>query len=361
MPTLSHGADQSVGRDFATRAVDDDADNKVSGVYSHLNRQASATMYNELQNEVAALTTWQGRIKIKNSASARSKGDLIYLAGYSAADGAFTFGLAEADAGLPAQFVILDDLAGSAVGFAARAALLTGLNTAAYAAGAALYLSSTAGQTTNAAPSGASEMVQVVGAVEIADATDGAIDFNLQAARKFGSPALQNAAVVANALASDSVTSVKILDGQVTDSKLADASVTTAKIQDANVTAAKLAGAVQGLLPAAVLSVGAEGTPGPDDRQVTVQVQDAGGSNLAANFLLRMWVSTADKGAPAGAQTVTVATGTAIQSVAANQDLWIETDATGKAVLTLNIAGAATLYCMAALSGKVISTPVTFT
>lgn len=360
MPTLSHGAANALGRGFATRPVDDDADHKVAGLYSHLNRQASATMYNELQNEVAALIAWSGRIQIKNSAAARAKGDLIYLSGYSAADAAFTFGLADADAGLPAQFVILDALAGNAVGYAARAALLTGLNTAAWSAGAALYLSTTAGGCSNAAPSAANDLVQLVGAVKVAHATTGEIDFDLQPPRKWGNPTLQDSAITAAKLAADSVTSVKILDGQVTAAKLATDSVTTAKILDANVTLAKLADALQDLLPALNLTVGAENNPGADDRQVTVQIQDAGGNNLAIAGLLRLWVSTADKGAPGGGQTLAVATGTAIQTVLAHQDLWIATDATGKAVVTLNIAGAATLYCMAVLNGQVNAATVSF-
>ena len=48
-------------------------------------------------------------------------------------------------------------------------------------------------------------------------------------------------AVGASNLASDSVTTVKILNANVTTAKIADANVTTAKILDANVTAGKLA------------------------------------------------------------------------------------------------------------------------
>ncbi|HTL53008.1 MAG TPA: hypothetical protein VL860_10565, partial [Planctomycetota bacterium] len=216
MPTLSHGATQAQGRAFATRPVDDDADNKSGGAYAHLNRQASATMYNELQNEVAGLIAFADRVKVKNSAAARSKGDLIYLAGYSAADDAFTFGLADADTGLPAQFVILADIAGSGIGYAARAGLITGLNTASLSANAPLYLSTTAGAYTATAPSGVNDLVQLIGAVKVSDATAGSIDFFLAPARKAGTPGLQDGAVVANKLASDSVTTVKILDSQVT-------------------------------------------------------------------------------------------------------------------------------------------------
>jgi hypothetical protein len=59
-----------------------------------------------------------------------------------------------------------------------------------------------------------------------------------------------DANVTAAKLASDSVTTVKILDANVTAAKLASDSVTTAKILDANVTFAKLAAGV----PASVLA-----------------------------------------------------------------------------------------------------------
>ena len=52
---------------------------------------------------------------------------------------------------------------------------------------------------------------------------------------------LATASVTAAKIASDAVTTVKILDANVTAAKLASDAVTTVKILDANVTAAKLA------------------------------------------------------------------------------------------------------------------------
>jgi len=56
-----------------------------------------------------------------------------------------------------------------------------------------------------------------------------------------GDASIATGAVTADKLASDSVTTAKILNANVTAAKLASDAVTTAKILDANVTASKLA------------------------------------------------------------------------------------------------------------------------
>jgi hypothetical protein len=56
-----------------------------------------------------------------------------------------------------------------------------------------------------------------------------------------GDASIATGAITADKLASDSVTTVKILNANVTAAKIASDAVTTAKILDANVTAAKLA------------------------------------------------------------------------------------------------------------------------
>ena len=56
-----------------------------------------------------------------------------------------------------------------------------------------------------------------------------------------GDASIATGAITADKIASDAVTTVKILDANVTAAKLASDSVTTAKILDANVTAGKLA------------------------------------------------------------------------------------------------------------------------
>jgi hypothetical protein len=56
-----------------------------------------------------------------------------------------------------------------------------------------------------------------------------------------GDASIATGAITADKLASDSVTTAKILNANVTAAKLASDAVTTAKILDANVTASKLA------------------------------------------------------------------------------------------------------------------------
>jgi hypothetical protein len=56
-----------------------------------------------------------------------------------------------------------------------------------------------------------------------------------------GDASIATGAITADKLASDSVTTAKILNANVTAAKLASDAVTTAKILDANITAAKIA------------------------------------------------------------------------------------------------------------------------
>ncbi len=69
-----------------------------------------------------------------------------------------------------------------------------------------------------------------------------------------------NANVTAGKLASDAVTTVKILDSNVTTAKIADANVTTVKILDANVTLAKMAN----MATASILGRNTAGTGVPE-------------------------------------------------------------------------------------------------
>lgn len=100
--------------------------------------------------------------------------------------------------------------------------------------------------------------------------------------------------------------------------------------------------------PKLALSKSAESA---DNIDFTIQVTTPRDVNFAKRVLLDVWIGTAQWGAPAGTQTVTVQTGTLIQTVAANQHIRVQTDATGKAVIRVNVAGAATRWLMAAIAG----------
>lgn len=147
----------------------------------------------------------------------------------------------------------------------------------------------------------------------------------------------------------------------VTAAKLAADAVTTAKILDSNVTVAKLADAVQDLIYTHTFT---SNTPkvSPNDITFTLQVKDAAGNALAGRFMLRVRMGTADYGAPAAGFVFTALTaGTLIQAVTANQDYWWETDATGLITFTGNKAAAGTLYLMATLNSKSVSTTAVWT
>lgn len=126
------------------------------------------------------------------------------------------------------------------------------------------------------------------------------------------------------------------------------------------VTVARLADAAQDLIYTHSLT---SNTPkvSPADITFTLQVKDAAGNSLAGRFLVRVRIGTADFGAPAAGFTFTALTaGTLIQAVTANQDYWWETDATGLITFTGN-AAAGTLFAMATLNSKTVSTTAVWT
>lgn len=84
---------------------------------------------------------------------------------------------------------------------------------------------------------------------------------------------INDAAVTAAKLATDSVITVKILDSNVTAAKLATDSVTTVKIVDANVTAAKLA--TDSVTTAKIVDANVTGPKLANDSVTTAKILDA--------------------------------------------------------------------------------------
>ncbi len=110
---------------------------------------------------------------------------------------------------------------------------------------------------------------------------------------------------------------------------------------------------LQDSLPELQITVGAESG---DDRQITVQVRDAGGNDLVRRVLVRLWIATSNYGPPdAAGNTVTVDTGTTVQTISANAHYLVESDADGQVQLTLTVSGAASRYVLAELDGAVYS------
>lgn len=75
-------------------------------------------------------------------------------------------------------------------------------------------------------------------------------------------------------------------------------------------------------------------------------------TGLVARQLVRVWLATADFGAPSATDnTVAVVTGTQIRELTANADYEIMSDANGVASINVTIAGAASRYAIAVVSG----------
>lgn len=126
---------------------------------------------------------------------------------------------------------------------------------------------------------------------------------------------------------------------------------------DGQVAAADLAAAVADMIPNIGLTVGAEAS---DAIEVTLQVKDAGGSSLSANYLIRVWLGDASMGgltATAPNTDLTVTTGTELEEITSKKQINLITDANGTAVVKVdNAAGATdTWYLMAELDGKVFA------
>ena len=99
--------------------------------------------------------------------------------------------------------------------------------------------------------------------------------------------------VTATMLASDSVTTVKILDANVTAGKLASDSVTTVKITDANVTAAKIA--ADAVTTAKILDANVTAAKLASDAVTTAKILDANvtDAKLAANSVTNAKIADA--------------------------------------------------------------------
>ena len=112
------------------------------------------------------------------SSTALNAGELVYISGYSAASGSY-LAVSPATANNPysaAQYVVTTTTTGAGTLNVYGDYLVTGLNTAALTQGALVYLS-TAGGYSATAPTGASQISQIVGTVVTVNAVSGSIRF----------------------------------------------------------------------------------------------------------------------------------------------------------------------------------------
>lgn len=97
-----------------------------------------------------------------------------------------------------------------------------------------------------------------------------------------------------------------------------------------------------------------------DTGTITLQVQDASGVDQAAQFLVEVWVD-ADGGAPGSSiGTITVSTGTTVQTVTSNAHYRILTNASGTIVLGITPSAVPDdVYVTAVLASKVYAANAT--
>ena len=93
---------------------------------------------------------------------------------------------------------------------------------------------------------------------------------------------------------------------------------------------------------------------------ISIQVADFGGNAVAGKYVVRVWTSTTDGGAPSDQGTLTLVTGVELAETLEDADYDYLTDEDGLIELTLD-ADDDTYYCMAAINGAAYSGEVTIT
>lgn len=117
---------------------------------------------------------------------------------------------------------------------------------------------------------------------------------------------------------------------------------------DGKVNAAALANAVADIIPVPSVAIANTGTP-DGVANVTFQLKDAQGNNLAARALVRFWFAATAYAAPADLGTLTASTGVILKEDTDDALATVVTDANGAAVLALDTASDGTVHVMAAV------------
>jgi hypothetical protein len=94
---------------------------------------------------------------------------------------------------------------------------------------------------------------------------------------------------------------------------------------------------------------------------VSIQIADPGtGDPLATRARVRVWIGTAEYGAPVAATDFSVVTGTQLREIAANADYEVISDATGLVEMNI-VAAAGAYYVMAEVNGAIYEAVVDIT
>lgn len=135
---------------------------------------------------------------------ALAAGDLLFIAGWSEAEGAFLVAKADADTpGAAARLVMRGSLADVTNGEAFRTFRLTGQDTSGSSVGDPVYIDITPGTFTLTTPTSTTAFSQIVGRVAVVNAVTGEIEFDLieaAAIEVFGSNEFRDGAVTATKL-----------------------------------------------------------------------------------------------------------------------------------------------------------------
>jgi hypothetical protein len=131
---------------------------------------------------------------------------------------------------------------------------------------------------------------------------------------------------------------------------------TVGTVGDGAVTAAKLANAVADIIPGVSVAI-ADNEDGTGE--VTLQLKDAQGNNLAARGVIKVWFSATAHGAPTDLGDVVAGTGSILAEITTDALILVATDANGLAVLTYTRTGA--LHAMAEVNGLVATGNATIT
>lgn len=147
-----------------------------------------------------------------NVGSTLTAGTLVNLSGFTTTNG-ITVTKADADAGVQATHVVLDAITNNTAGVVYPVGLATAQNTGGRTIGDLVYVdATTAGAFTFTAPTGADQMVQVVGVVRVVDASVGTIEFFPGHSRitKIARSQIQTDAINSGLIANGAVTPAKL-------------------------------------------------------------------------------------------------------------------------------------------------------
>lgn len=91
-------------------------------------------------------------------------------------------------------------------------------------------------------------------------------------------------------------------------------------------------------------------------RTITLQVRDRINRPVTGRFVVELWISTSSGGGPGGTQTVSVSSGTIMQTIAANQQYELLTAADGTLAIDITITGAASRWVSTIVRGEAVET-----